>query len=159
MNIKSFSHEFWIGALLLFISLLAYFIIIPEQVGGEIQRGVAPTFFPRLSAVWVGFFSLLILIRSLLSVEKNPHTMPSPIETRAGRKGAILTILGSILYLVLCSLVSYIVSTLLILVLLTWTLGERRWYLIILATLVTTFGIYFLFGKVMSVQLPEGVLF
>ena len=85
--------------------------------------------------------------------------MAPPIETRAGRKGAILTILGSILYLVLCSLVSYIVSTLLILVLLTWTLGERRWYLIILATLVTTFGIYFLFGKVMSVQLPEGVLF
>ena len=159
MKIKSIGQDFWAGIFLIAVSLLAYFIIIPREVQGEIQRGLAPTFFPKLSAFWVGVFSLLMLVRSLFSETKNDGSEPSLVEKRLGQKGVIYTILGSILYLVLCSLISFVISTILTLVLLMWILGERRWYLIATATLVTTFGIYLLFGRFMSVQLPEGILF
>ncbi|MBW1800483.1 MAG: tripartite tricarboxylate transporter TctB family protein [Deltaproteobacteria bacterium] len=159
MKLKSVGDDFWVGIFLIVVCLLTYFIIIPREVQGEIQRGLAPTFFPRLSVVWVGIFSLFVLIRSLFSETKNHQPEESLIEKRLGRRGLIFTILGSVFYLVLCSLVSFVISTIVILVIFMWTLGERRWYLIVAATLVTTFGIYILFGRFMSVQLPEGILF
>ena len=159
MKIKSLGPDFWIGILCVSVCLLAYFVVIPREVEGEIQRGVAPTFFPKLSAIWIGFFSIFMLIKSLFSTTKNNQSEENLAEKRLGRKGVILTILGSIVYLILCSLVSFVTSTILILVLLMWTLGERRWYLIATATLVTTFGIYILFGMFMSVQLPAGIFF
>jgi uncharacterized membrane protein len=159
MKIKPLEEDVWVGGLFFFICVFLYFVIVPREVQGEIQRGLAPDFFPKLSVWWVGIFSLFILAKRLVSDEKDHRPEESSIERRAGRKGALFTVLGSILYLILCCLVSYVVSTILILVILTWVLGERRWYMIAVATLVTTFGIYFLFGSFMSVQLPEGILF
>ncbi|MFH1487324.1 MAG: tripartite tricarboxylate transporter TctB family protein [Pseudomonadota bacterium] len=159
MKIGSAAQDFWIGCLLIVICFAAYFVIIPREVQGEIQRGLAPDFFPRLSVIWVGLFSLLILVRCFFTKGRDDQTPETPDEKRMGRKGFIYTILGSILYLILCSLFSFVLSTIFTLVLLMWVLGERRWFMIAAATLVTTFGIYILFGKFMSVQLPEGILF
>ena len=83
----------------------------------------------------------------------------SVAKRRSGRNGAMFTISAGVVYLVLCSLFSFVISTIVILAILMWALGERRWHFIVSATLVTTFGIYVVFDWLMSVQLPEGMLF
>lgn len=159
MKIKSVALDFWIGILLVWVCLLVYFVIIPREVQSEIQRGMAPNFFPKLSVIWVGAFSLFLLVKSLFPRTGNDQSQESMFERRLGRKGVVFTISLSILYLVLCSLISFVISTILALAILMWTMGERRWYIIVPATLMTTFGIYIIFGWLMSVQLPEGILF
>lgn len=159
MRIRSGAQDFWLGCLLIVICFSAYFVIIPREVQGEIQRGMAPDFFPKLSVVWVCLFSLLMLVRCLFAKTKDDPSPETRDEKRQGRKGVIYTILGSVLYLILCSLFSFVLSTIFTLVLLMWILGERRWYILAAATLATTFGIYILFGQFMSVQLPEGIFF
>ena len=157
MKLNSLTQDFWIGVLLLSLCGVTYFFVIPAQVQGEIQRGMPPTFFPNLSVIWVGVFSVLLLVRSFVSQPESVRE--SPAERRSGRNGAMFTISTGIVYLVLCSLFSFVISTIVILVISMWMLGERRWPLILSATLVTTFGIYGVFDWLMSVQLPEGALF
>lgn len=139
------------------ICLVTYFIIIPREVESEIQRGLPPTFFPNLSVIWVGAFSLLLMARSFFI--GNEEQSESRAERRSGRIGAVFTIAASTVYLILCWLFSFIISTVVILAVMMWALGERRWPLIAGATLATTFGIYVVFDWLMSVQLPEGILF
>ena len=157
MKLNSVKQDFWIGILLLTLCLLAYFFVIPAQVQGEIQRGMPPTFFPNLSVIWIGVFSVLLVVRSF--VPQTEAAKESVAKRRSGRNGAMFTISAGVVYLVLCSLFSFVISTIVILAILMWALGERRWHFIVSATLVTTFGIYVVFDWLMSVQLPEGMLF
>ena len=157
MKLNSVKQDFWIGILLLSLCLLAYLFVIPAQVQGESQRGMPPTFFPNFSVVWIGVFSVLVLIRSFVS--QTEAAQESPAERRSGRNGAMFTISAGIVYVVLCSLFSFVISTVVFLAILMWALGERRWHFIVSATLVTTLGIYVVFVWLMSVQLPEGMLF
>jgi len=159
MKLKSIAQDLWIGIGLVSVCLLAFFVIIPREVEDEIQRGLPPTFFPNLSVIWIGAFSLILLLKSLFPGTVDPQPRESAADTISGRKGAIFTIFASIFYLILCSLVSFVISTIVTLAILMWTLGERRWHFIVTATLVTTLGIYIVFGWLMSVQLPEGIFF
>jgi hypothetical protein len=157
MKGRSVGGDFWAGCILLFTSLLFYFLFIPREVESEIQRGLAPSFFPKFAAAWICIFSIVLLARSFFSPRQNHPPEEPSIVSREGRKGSIYGIFASIAYLVLCSFLGYLISTVMLLSIFTWILGERRWYIIAVATVATTFGTYVLFGWVMSVQLPEGI--
>jgi Tripartite tricarboxylate transporter TctB family len=159
MKGRSVGGDFWAGCILLVVSLLFYFLFIPREVQSEIQRGLAPSFFPKFAAAWIGIFSIVLLVRVFFSPRQNHPPEEPSIISREGRKGSIYGIFASIAYLVLCSFLGYLISTVMLLSLFPWILGEHRWYLIAVATVATTFGIYVLFGWVMSVQLPGGILF
>ena len=159
MKIRIVSKDCLIGVLLISICILVYLVIIPREVQGEIQRGMPPDFFPKLSVALVGFFAFFLLVKGLFSKAENLQSMESPLKIKEGRKGVILVICGTIFYLVLCSLISYIPSTILTLIILIWIFGERRWIMIVTAPLIATVGIYFLFGKLLSLQFPQGILF
>lgn len=154
---KKLSNDFWVGILFSLISLFLYFLVIPLQVQGKIQRGLPPTFFPNLSVVWVCIFSLVLIIKAFFQKELHDAESQSIAERKADRKGALLMIFGCILYIIFCYLINYIISTIIILIVLMLLFKEKKWYLIISTALIITFGIYFLFGKVMSLTLPEGI--
>ena len=157
-RIKTFGKDFWSGLVFLVISLLLYFVIIPGEVEGEIQRGLAPTFFPNFAAAWIGFFGIFLLTNELVSNRASSPSKESKMQLRQDLKGAVCAMVISIFYIIVCSIVGYLISTVLFLAVFCWILGERRWRMIVVATLATTFGIYFLFGMVMRLRLPEGIL-
>lgn len=159
MKTKITSADFLAGLLLLAICVLIYFVIIPREVQGEIQRGLPPDFFPKFSMTWVGLFAIFLMAKSLFVKVDALQSEEPFIRRKEGRKGVVLAIVGTIVYLLLCSLISYIPATIVALIILMRVFGERRWIMLVTVPVAITFAIYVLFAKVMIVQLPQCIFF
>ena len=153
------SQDFLVGLLLIAVCLVVYFVIVPKQVQGEIQRGLPPDFFPKFSLIWVGLFAFFLSVKSLFARATDLPFEESAIALKEGRKGVTFAIVGTLSYLILCSLTGFIPSTLLILVILMWIFGERRRIMFVTVPLIVTVAIYLVFAKLMAVQLPQSIFF
>jgi uncharacterized membrane protein len=159
MRGKIISRDFVIGILLFVVCLVTYFIIIPRQVGGELQRGLPPDFFPKFAVAFVGIFSAFLVFKDLLTKTEDAGPDETPVRKRQGRKGLILALIASLIYLILCTLIGYIISTIVMLAAFMWIFGERRWGTLVGVPLVTVAVIYLFFAKVMEVGFPLGMFF
>jgi hypothetical protein len=159
MKIKKIPEDFLIGIVLLSICFFLYVVIIPREVQGEIQRGMPPDFFPKFSVAWIGLFAIFLMVKSLFSRAKELPSEKALKQIKEGRKGVIFAIIGTIFYLVLCSLISYIPATLVTLLLFMRVFGERRWIMLITVPAVIVLAIYVIFAKIMIVQLPQSIFF
>ena len=159
MRGKIISRDFVIGVLLFVVCLVTYFIIIPRQIEGEIQRGLPPDFFPKFAVAFVGIFSVFLVFKDLLTKTEDAGPDETPVQKRLGRKGLVITIIASLIYLILCTLIGYVISTLVMLAAFMWIFGERRWGFLVGVPLVTIAVIYLFFAKVMEVGLPPGMFF
>jgi len=159
MRTRKISEDFLIGTFLLSICSIIYFVVIPREVQGEIQRGLPPDFFPKFSVIWVGIFAIILMFRGLFTKPKDLLSDQTLKQIREGRKGVIFVITGTIFYLVLCPLISYIPATVVSLISLMWVFGERRWIMLVTIPVIVTLAIYVLFAKVMIVQLPQCIFF
>jgi len=159
MKTRKTSEDFLTGIFLLSICSFIYFVVIPREVQGEIQRGLPPDFFPKFSVIWVGIFAIFLMLRGLFTKPKDFLSDETLKQIREGRKGFIFVTAGTIFYLVLCPLISYVPATAVTLIILMWVFGERRWIMLVTVPVIVTLAIYVLFAKVMIVQLPECIFF
>ena len=159
MKTRKTSEDFLTGIFLLSICSFIYFVIIPREVQGEIQRGLPPDFFPKFSVIWVGIFAIVLVFRGLFTKPKDLLSDQTLKQVREGRKGVIFVITGTLFYLVLCPLISYIPATVVSLIFLMWVFWERRWIMLVTIPVIVTLAIYILFAKVMIVQLPQCIFF
>ena len=159
MRGKIISRDFVIGVLLFVVCLLTYFIIIPGQIEGEILRGLPPEFFPKFAVAFVAIFSVFLVFKDLLTKTEDTGPDETEVQKRQGRKGLIIALIASLVYLILCTLTGYIISTLVMLAAFMWIFGERRWGFLVGVPLVTIAVIYLFFAKVMEVGLPPGMFF
>ena len=159
MKTKKTSKDVFIGIFLLSICSFIYFVVIPREVQGEIQRGLPPDFFPKFSVVWVGIFAIFLMFRGLFTKPKDLLSDETLKQVREGRKGVIFVTAGTIFYLVLCPLISYVPATAVTLIILMWVFGERRWIMLVTIPVIVTLAIYVLFAKVMFVQFPQSIFF
>ena len=159
MRGKIISRDFVIAVLLFVVCLVTYFVIIPRQVGGEIQRGLPPDFFPKFAVAFVAVFSLFLVFKDLLTKTKDDEPDETPVQKKRGRKGLIIAFIASLIYLILCTYIGYIISSIVMLAVFIWIFGERRWGFLVGVPLVTIAVIYLFFAKFMEVSLPLGIFF
>ena len=159
MRGKIISRDFVIGVLLFVVCLLTYFIIIPGQIEGEILRGLPPEFFPKFAVAFVAIFSVFLVFKDLLTKTEDTGPDETEVQKRQGRKGLIIALIASLVYLILCTLTGYIISTLVMLAAFMWIFGERRWGFLVGVPLVTIAAIYLFFAKFMEVSFPLGIFF
>jgi putative tricarboxylic transport membrane protein len=110
---------------------------------------LSPALFPLGIAILIAVLAVVLLVNSIRKESRDAG------GTDAGNYRKVFFVLVfSIAYLVLLPLLHFIISSIIYLVLLLITLGERRWWLIALLSGVTTVSIYFLFGSLLHVLLP-----
>ena len=131
------------------------------NVGGVEKPG--PGLLPRGLAIATMLCSLLILIASLLrSRNTRDKKFKAVCEDLGLQKQnlipAILVILSMVAYLLLIDFAGYLLTSIVLIMFMSWVMGERKWWANGLLALGSGIFTYWLFWMVMRVPLPTGTL-
>ncbi len=81
MTINKIKREMLVSAVLLVISLVTYFLLIPQFVQeNESLGGMSPRFFPEIGVLIIGFFSFVMLMASFYALKVQARQEPVIIQ-------------------------------------------------------------------------------
>jgi putative tricarboxylic transport membrane protein len=144
-NIQDCIFVFIIGASLLWYAFFEHY------AGPAVEWKMSPYLFPVLVA------TLLLLISVSLFFD-GLHQIKTQSEEKAGAsvkwKTVLVVVAMVVVYYLIMKPLHFIPSTIIFLAALIFYLGERRFWLIALISVVSTLAIYGIFGIALSVMLP-----
>lgn len=131
------------------------------SVGGIVKPG--PGLLPRSLAIAIILCSLVILVTSLLKArDKGEKRFKQVLEELGSRKQnlipSLLVISGLVGYLLFINFTGYLLTSIALVVFMSWVMGERRWWFNGVLGLGSGFLTYWLFWIIMRVPLPRGTL-
>ncbi|MBQ0071233.1 MAG: tripartite tricarboxylate transporter TctB family protein [Spirochaetales bacterium] len=146
------NSDFMEGLVFFIFSIAGILFSLNEHTKMSIQWKLSPYLFPL-------FISILLLILSLtlmLTAWKKgvSSSKSSPVDWK---KIIIFSVMCVIYYNVIVYL-GFMLTTLLFLAGMLVLMGEKRWWLIILISILTTLVIWGLFAKFLHVLLPSGYI-
>ena len=160
-----------IGVILL-ISSAFYYLSTIEFPPPSKTENLGPAFFPTLLAVTLAFLALLLILNSLFFRGASGKEKGGAVIQGAERleedsfstddvsyKFLIGTIGLSFLYVVLISILGFLISTPLFLIILIRLLGYEKWVNNLAASIGLTAALYLLFATALGVSLPAGIFF
>lgn len=113
---------------------------------------MSPYLFPTLLAVFG------LLLTASLVADAFTELRQQETAGKSGEKkhlpGVLIVIAAALAYYVLMPILHFIPATMLFLAALFLYMGERKWWRLILLTVLTTAAIYLLFGVALRVRLP-----
>jgi len=148
-----------IGIILLIFSVINYNIIIPYYVKGHTLSGLSPTFFPKLATIFLGIFSLALILSRWDSIRNKKEK-----EDNKGKKKEVgivsyisyrvlITITIMSIYLILFKQLGFLWATPPILVLLMFLFGMPNFKHILFFCITTTVILLLLFEKGLKIPL------
>jgi len=111
-------------------------------------------FFPLVTGLVLGIFSILILIEARKSGKEIVRFWAS----KANKKGIYLTFLFILVYALLLEHFGFIGTTILFFFLVSRFVSGHRWAIAVFFALVTSFSTYFVFTILLHAPLPRGFL-
>lgn len=160
---KAFSN------LVIAILLLAFEVWAYIQAAGFRQvKGayVQASTFPQIMIIGMGIFTVVLLVQSIvkLTVGMKPDDFdnaPAPSLNPITNKGigaALLVIALCVLYVLLFDRLGYVVVSALISMIIMWLIGKRKPLTVILVSVLVPLVMWFIFYKLLTVNIPMGVL-
>lgn len=116
--------------------------------------GPGAGFFPLVTGMVLGVFSILILIQAKKTSEE-PVKFWAP---EANKRGIYLTFLFILLYALLLEWVGFVATTTLFFLLVSRFVFGLRWSTSVFFALVTSFATYFVFTLLLDAPLPQGIV-
>jgi len=151
-----------VGLAVIIISLLLIFVLIPtiphaQDMPTFAATGMNPKFFPAAIATGMIFLSFVLIVLSYLAPRVSSESVASIGKKEMTRVG-ITAILG-LVYVFLVYLLGYLISTIVILGLLLWFYGERRWTVILPTAIGIPWALFYIFSHVLMLLMPRALLF
>jgi putative tricarboxylic transport membrane protein len=137
------------GVLLILIGIGVIIWSIRLQVGTLLRP--LSGFFPLLVGLGIIGLSLILLVQGWLGRSKAPKAYGE------WRRPAIMVAALAVYSLILAPL-GYVVSTIFIAAVTLRILGVMSWKVISLSSLILSLTVYFIFTRVLDVELPAGIL-
>ncbi|MCR5825425.1 MAG: tripartite tricarboxylate transporter TctB family protein [Oscillospiraceae bacterium] len=137
------------------VALLAYSLYHHANDRNTGEWKTSPYLFPVLISV----FGLLLAVSLMADALHDLHSVQETANAvEGGAKhnlvGALVFIAASVAYYLLMPLLHFIPATIVFLGGLFVYLGERKWWKILLLSVITTGAVYALFGLGLNVRLP-----
>lgn len=148
------TRDVGVGLILLFLSLIFWYFIIPNEV-----RGITASLLPRVYIACLGFLGILLIVRSRSRKQTKKQDISKPQNDRGRPARVIVIAVILIIYILLMDFLGYFISTLLALLSLMLYLGLRNWKVVLAASVTTVVFIYCFFKMGMNVQFPQGSIF
>ena len=123
------------------------------QVGTPLMP--QPGFFPLLGGLLLIGLSVTFLVRTWL---EHGQASRQPQEAFGELRRPLILVLGMSLYTAVLEWLGYILPTVIITAIILRVLGVTSWKELTLASLGISVGTYFLFGRLLGIELPSGVL-
>lgn len=111
-------------------------------------------FFPLVTGLVLGIFSILILIEARKSGKETVRFW----AYQANQKGIYLTFLFILAYAFLLERLGFISTTILFFFLISRFVSGHRWAIAVFFALMTSFATYFIFTILLHAPLPQGFL-
>ncbi len=160
-----------IGVILLVFSAF-YFYSTSEFPPPSKTENLGPAFFPTLLAAALAILSLLLILTSFFFRDVSGKEKGGAVIQGAERleedsfsaddvsyKFLFGTIVLSFLYVGVLSILGFLVSTPLFLIILIRVLGYEKWVNNLAASVGLTAALYLLFATALGVALPAGIFF
>ena len=148
------NKAFFSGCCLLIFSACLYYLIARFPDTAAEYRTISPSFFPYVLATILAVLSVFLMIEGwrepvgpILSIRfDNKDTY---------RTGALLLIL--VVFSALLTIIGFIIDAFLFMFLIQLVLGERRFIVLTIVSLVVSLGMYTVFATLFKVPLPMGI--
>jgi putative tricarboxylic transport membrane protein len=141
------------SALLIAIGVGVVIESIRLQLGTPLMP--QPGFFPLIGGSLLVGLSLIFVLRAWLA---RGDASRQSREAFGELRRPLILVVSMGLYTAVLEWLGYILPTLLITALILRVLGVRSWKELCLASLGISVGTYFLFGRILGIELPTGVL-
>lgn len=126
---------------------------------------VQPSTFPQIMIVGLEIFSVVLLVQSVykLKTMKENDWLAAPtgslnVVTNKGVQGALAVIVLCIFFAAAFKTLGYIICSFIISVIIMFMIGKRKWGQMILVSVLVPLGMWLIFYKVLTVNIPLGPL-
>ena len=166
-------REIWLLLALLLGSAIFYFGIIPAGIadpeGFGVDQGLPPSFTARVTTILVGLILSVRLIQLLVNpaaasisdadhAEASPDTGALSSESGSSLRNIAGIACALIFAFTLVPTIGYYLASIVMIAVLMWVMGERRWLYITSQPVAVIGLIWVLFDQVFSIKLPTGWL-
>ncbi len=151
------------------ILLLAFEIwAYVETYSFKVQKRayVQPSTFPRVMIIGMFIFTLCLFVQSLVKVTRGmkptdldaePAESINPFKNK-GVLGAFVVIALGALFTIFFESLGYVVVSAIVCAIIMWMVGKRQPVTIILVSILVPLVLWFVFYKLLTVNIPMGVL-
>jgi hypothetical protein len=102
-------------------------------------------------------FGSILIITSYLAPSAGKESVPKIRKKELSR--VFLVTFAGLFYVLLMYLIGYLIPSIVVLGFLLWLYGENRWAVIFPLTVGISLALFYIFGRVLMLMMPRGVLF
>lgn len=145
-----------VTAIALFINTYSFPVSIIDQSGGA-------GLFPRIVIILLLFFMTVRTVRWFI----NPETRRKFVFVEMFQGTRLIYLIGTVLYIAILPFLGYVLSTILFMGTMVNYFYSVQWNkrpsvgtesIIMIGILIGTIGLYFFFGEILNIRLPQGIL-
>jgi putative tricarboxylic transport membrane protein len=145
------SHDRTSSVFFLAVSIVVFIGSVQLGIGTARQPG--PGFITFGASGLLGILSLIVFMRTLVKRGQSGETLfKGALWWRVVLSG--IMILG---YALVMPILGYLITTFLLMLFLYFMIHEQKWYWVIISSLLSSLGSYYLFSKLLSCQFPDGL--
>lgn len=137
-----------------------FFLIVSAMVFiGSIQLGLGTTRQPGPGFMTFGasgLLGILSLIRFLKTLVKKRQSGEVLFRNTLWWR-VVLSGMAILAYALVMPTLGYLITTFLLMLFLYFMIHEQRWYWVIISSLLSSLGSYYLFSKLLNCQFPNGL--
>ena len=123
---------------------------------------VQPAAFPQIMCVGMIIFTVILLIQSIIKLismnEDDPLAEPAASINFIKNKGVLAGLFVSVLFVAFFDSLGYVVVGMLLCGIIMWLIGKRNIVELLLVSILVPLGMWLVFYKMLSVNIPMGVL-
>ncbi len=138
-----FSKDLVSGLVLVVISLLLYFYLIPGQVADSQSGAMSPRFFPNLGSILIGIGGAILTVSSSLKVLKKEKLKESTESQKLIRPISLIASMA--VFIFIFEFVGYLFAAPVLIGLLMLVFGARKPLSILITSVIVTATIYVVF--------------
>lgn len=130
------------------------------------NTAVQPSAFPQIMIVGMEIFSIVLLIQSIIRLagtmkEDDPLAEPAAsidfIHDKGVRYG-LITVLLCVFYVAMFETLGYVIVSAIVGIVIMFLIGKRNWLQMLLVGILVPLGMWLVFYKVLTVNIPMGPL-
>lgn len=159
-----------------FANLIGSIFFIVLSIWAWIQTGkfeevkntyVQASTFPRVMIVGMLIFSVILFVQSIWRLLSMKEGDTDYLASKAASlnfvkdkslQAALLVIILGVVFVALFELLGYVICAALVSVVIMFLIGKRNWLQMILVSVLVPLGMWFIFFKVLTVNIPMGPL-
>ena len=161
-NTKAFANLV-ASVLLLAFEIWAYV----QTLGFKIVKkaAVQPASFPQIMCIGMMIFTVVLLLQSIIKLQKmdpnDPMMAPAAsinVLKNKGVQAGLFVIVLCIAYAALFEVLGYVLISAIVAAIIMWLIGKRDVKQILLVSILVPLAMWFVFYKLLTVNIPMGVL-